>query len=62
MLYSVVTKFSEVVQMGMLNKSVVSDTISPAGGAKRFEKLLLQQQLRFQLSHTFSSGNADILV
>lgn len=70
---------ANVVQMGILNKSVALDTISPTGGATRFEKLWLYQQLAagsswqpqlrdaaasnsFQVSHTFSSGNAEILV
>ena len=31
-----VTKFSKIVQMDMLNKGVVFDTISPVGGATKF--------------------------
>ena len=31
-----VTKFSKIVQMGMLNKCVVFDTISPVGTTTKF--------------------------
>ena len=30
------TKFSKIVQMGMLNKCVVFDETSPVGGATKF--------------------------
>ena len=38
----VTNNLSKVVQMGMLDKSVAFGTISPVGGVKSFEKLLLQ--------------------
>lgn len=53
--YLMVTKFSNVVQMGMLNKSVAFDTISLVGGATRFQNITAGVAANsLQLSHTIS--------